>query len=780
MKKRMLSLILILVMSLSMLSACGQEENEQVEMVESSLVVGYTSFDEVFTPFYARTSADKDVVAMTQVNLLTLDREGSVIYNAIKGETRDYKGTDYTYYGIADIDVKQQNNGTIVYDITLRDDVKFSDGEVLNAEDLIFTMYVLCDPLYDGPYNLGQAPIVGLKEYKASMRTLFDALVSAGIDNTDYTFWDQATQENFWKELEIAGAQFAQNIVDYLEESSGTTSIAQAAKLWGYEGLSDDASTTEFFYLMCEAHNWDLNALNEAEAVGKTLFSLMENYDAYTKGIQLDKNVEYIAGIEMTGEYSVRVVMSNQNVANIHYLNIPVVPMHYYGNPSLFQYESNVFGFVKGDLSLLHESAQYPNKNALPMGAGPYVFVPAEEESEEESTMHIVFQPNEHYYRGKALTDEVQFIVISTAKKISGIVNNKIDLTDVSMTKKVGKNIADTNQKVRDEAIANAESSGEIIDPTTIADAVSSEAFDVSSYGYIGINANLVNVNGDADSKASVALRKAFATMFSAYREEFVNLYYGGNASVVDYPVSNASWAAPDKTAKGYQTAYAQGIDGKAIYTENMSLEEKYVAAKNAALEYFKVAGYVVENGVVISAPHGATMEFEVIITGNSLGEHPAYMTLLHSKAALAELGINLVIKDVTDEDEMWKSLENGTCQMWAAAWDVSAEPDIYEMYHNEGAYNYMYGIDDDALSANLEKLRTTPKQSSREKLYKNCYDIVLDWAVEVPVYQKQNGIIYSSDRILSNTLTQDMTVYYGWMSEVHNIQMNMIDVEIE
>ena len=116
---------------------------------------------------------------------------------------------------------------------------------------------------------------------------------------------------------------------------------------------------------------------------------------------------------------------------------------------------------------------------------------------------------------------------------------------------------------------------------------------------------------------------------------------------------------------------------------------------------------------------------------------------------------------------------------MWVAAWNTSAEPDIYEMYHVEGAYN-MYGIDDDVLSENLEKLRITQKQSNREKLYKKCYDVVLDWAVEVPVYQKQNAIIYSQARINANTLTPDMTEYYGWMKEVHNIEMYDEVVEVE
>ena len=767
MKKRILSLFLVFTMVLGMLVACGEDEQEQVQMVEQPLIVGYTSFNEVFTPFFARTAADKDVVSMTQVNLLTLDREGGVVYHAIDGETVAYNGTDYTYCGIADIDVKTQKNGTVAYDITLRDDVKFSDGEVLNAEDLIFTMYALCDPLYDGPYTLGQAPIVGLEEYQSSMIPLFDALVEAGRDNTDYTFWDQSTQESFWKELEAAGTQFAQDIVDYLEESSGTTSIAQAAKLWGYDGLSEQTSTTEFFYMMCEAHEWDLKELNETERIGKSLFSLMENYNSYTNGVQLDVNVEYISGIEMTGEYSVRVVMTEQNAANIHYLNIPVVPMHYYGNPSLFQYEFNSFGLQKGEMSLIRRN------DAVPMGAGPYVFVPVETE-EGEKNVTINYVPNEHYYLGVPKTEQVSFVEIAAAKKINGIVKENIDLTDVSLTKKVAANIEAANQKASDELLAENIDAG-----TTSVEVVSCASFDYPGYGYVGINADLVNVNGKADSKQSVNLRKAFATLFSVYREEFIDIYYGGNASVVDYPVSNASWAAPDAGSKGYKTAYSMDVKGKAIYTDDMTKEEKYEAAKKAALAYFEAAGYTVEDGIVTKAPQGASMKYDVMVAGNSLGEHPVYMILLHTKAALAELGIYLTITDLTDETVMWNALEEGTCAMWAAAWNTSAEPDIYEMYHADGTYN-MYGIDDDTLSDTLEELRVTNKQSNREKLYKKCYDMVLDWAVEVPVYQKQNAIIYSQARINADTLTPDMTEYYGWMKEVHNIEMYEETVEVE
>lgn len=778
MKKRILSLILIAAMALGLLAACGQEE-EQIETVAAPLIVGYTSFNEVFTPFFARSAADKDVVAMTQVNLLTLDREGAVVYDAIKGETRSYNGTEYTYKGIADIDVKSQNNGTVVYDITLRNDVKFSDGEILNAEDLIFTMYVLCDPMYDGPYTLGKAPILGLDAYQSTMTTLFDALIYAGKENTDYTLWSQETQEAFWSELETAGTQFAQDIVDYLAENSGTTSVTEAAKLWGYDGLSEEATATEFFYVLCEAYGWNLENLNSVEAVGKSLFSLMENYNSYKVGVQNNLEIANISGIEKTGEFSVRVTMTEQNAANIMYFDIPVAPMHYYGNPSLFQYENNTFGFVKGDLSLLSESAQHSNKDELPMGAGPYMYVPVETE-EEESAKEYVFHANPNYYLGQAKTEEVIFVEMSVARKINGIVNAKIDLTDVSMTKKVAENIAEANQKVVDKAVAEAEENGQELDVETISDAVSYETFDYAGYGYIGINANVVNVKGDIDSEASKNLRKAFATIFAVYRDEVVDTYFGGNGTVVNYPVSNVSWASPKSDSKDYKIAYTKGVNGKAIYTDEMSKAERYAAAKDAALAYFTAAGYKVEDGVVKVAPEGASMSYEVYVSGNGLGEHPAYMILLDTKEALAELGMNLVIRDMKNEADMWNAIEEGNCAIWAAAWDASADPDVYDIYHTAGVYSDMYGIEDNTLSGYLEEARNISKQSTREKLYKKSYDIILDWAVEVPVYQKQNAIIYSTERILANTLTPDMTVYYGWMDEVHNIQMNNILVEEE
>lgn len=60
-----------------------------------------------------------------------------------------------------------------------------------------------------------------------------------------------------------------------------------------------------------------------------------------------------------------------------------------------------------------------------------------------------------------------------------------------------------------------------------------------------------------------------------------------------------------------------------------------------------------------------------------------------------------------------------------------------------------------------------------RKSAYKQCLDIILDWAVEVPVYQRQNSVIFSVDRVNMDTVTPDITTFYTWLQEVQNVEMN-------
>ena len=203
--KRTLALLLALVMSLSLLAGCGTQGNTSggATTGETPLVVGYSPFSSKFSPFFSETAYDQDVYAMTQLGLLTSDRTGAIIYKGIEGETVNYNGTDYTYYGPADLEVVENADGTVDYNFTLREDLKFSDGEPLTVDDVIFSMYVLCDPTYEGNSTLYAQPIVGMAEYRAGMTTLSKALAAAGRDNTDFTNWTEEQQTKFPGDLRL-------------------------------------------------------------------------------------------------------------------------------------------------------------------------------------------------------------------------------------------------------------------------------------------------------------------------------------------------------------------------------------------------------------------------------------------------------------------------------------------------------------------------------------------------------------------------------------------------
>ncbi len=689
---------------------------------------------------------------MTNVYLLNSDRTGAIIYKGIEGETIEYNGTDYTYYGPADLEVTENEDGTVFYDFTLRDDLVFSDGEPVTIDDVIFSMYVRCDPTYDGSATLFSQPIEGLAEYRSGVDTLFNLLVAAGEDNTDYTYWDEETQTAFWADYNQAGEAFAQEIVDYCKAAGYNAeddSVAVCAANWGFE-LADDATAKDFWDTMVEAYEGDIQTLSSTETAGSSVFELMEDYDAYTVGIETGESAPSITGIQKTGDNSLRIVATQVDATLIYQLGVEISPLHYYGDVELYDYDNNSFGFPKGDLSLVRA------KTTEPLGAGPYKFVKFENGV-------VNFEANENYFLGTPKIKYLNFREVQDEDKLNGVVTGTIDITDPSFS-------AD---KV--EAIQQA-NGGELT-----GDVISTDTVDNLGYGYIGINARNVSVGGDPASDASKNLRRAFATIFSVYRDVAIDSYYGERASVINYPISNTSWAAPQPTDDDYEIAFSTDVNGDPIYTSDMSTDDKYAAAKEAALGFFEAAGYTVEDGKVTAAPEGAKLEYEVQIPADGSGDHPAFMILTLARDAFAELGINLIVTDLTNSSDLWTGLEAHQVDMWCAAWGATVDPDMYQVYFSgvgdegreAGGSNYMYEIEDPELDEMILAARESTDQEYRKLMYKACLDTIISWACEIPIYQRQNAIIFSTERVNMDTVTPDITTFYNWYAEIENIEMN-------
>ena len=696
-----------------------------------------------FSPFFALAANDTTIDEMVRVYTLEVDRVGNPILKGIEGETRSYNGTDYTYYTASDIEITENDDGTVYYDMTIRDDIQFTDGHMADIDDVIFSMYVFLDPTYDGNATMYSTPIEGLDEYRNGMEPLYSLLIKAGEDNTDFTNWDEATQKAFW-ETDFPAAQegFAQAILDYCIANGYAAEgdpIETITPNWGFE-TPEGATVQDFFDVMLEAYEGDYNTLSDTEqADGVTIWGLLD--PAYHVGVETGESAPNISGIQRTGDYSMRVVATKIDATMIYQLQVPIAPMHYYGDESLYDYENNSFGFPKGDLSGVKE------KTGKSLGAGPYIM-------KDYSNGVVYMDANPNYFKGAPKIAHLNFMESAEADKVTGITAGTMDITDPSYSTDIASQVADINGT-------------EDLDGPQI----TTRLIDYRGYGYVGLAANNVKVGSDPASEESRNLRKAIATVIAAYRDEGIDSYYGNTASVINYPISNTSWAAPQVTDDGYQIAYSVDVEGNPIYTDGMSTEDRYAAALQAALGYLEAAGYTVEDGKVTAAPEGAKLEYQVNIGAGGAGDHPSFLILKNASDALATIGITLTVNDLANASDLYASYQTGVADMWCAAWQAGTDPDMFQLYHSEGSTNY-YQIDDADLDELIEAARLSTDQTYRKGLYKAAMEIIMDWGVELPVYQRSECVMMSSERVNVDTLPQDMTPYLSWTQEVQNIEM--------
>ncbi len=811
---RILSLVIVVVMLGSMLAACGKKRAD-APTIDTPLVVAYSRFSEKFSPFFSDTAYDADVAGMTQISLMTTDRLGQIIMNGIKGETHVYNNTKYTYKGAANLSVDyDKDTDRTTYKAEIRKDMHFSDGVPVTADDIIFTYYTYLDPSYVGSTSLSSYKIIGLKEYQTQTPTAVlerytqyaKDIYEAGPDHewSSSDAWTQELQDAYWAEIEAFGVRESQAIIDYVTNNYAdnyaepfiykTADEVRANEglqavlgmvLWGFgdvvcaEEVGEDEECPEeagykFIaasgdeYDMVEqfptaedynreitlAYEGDLATAWETEAATNNtdILNIVETEfikewgpkDKETGG----EGVPNIAGIKKTSDYSIEVVINGFEAPAVYsILGISITPMHYYGDKELYDYENNKFGFPFGDLS------KQQSLTGKPMGAGPYKFV-------EYDNRIVRFEANEYYYKGCPKIREIQFKETDSRDVASALNTGDADAGELSFNMERFKEVMSYN--------SNGETTGDVITLIKV---------DNLGYGYIGINADTVNVAGDPGSDASKNLRKAFATILAIRRDVAIASYYGEFASVINYPISNTSWAAPQPTDDDYQLAFSVDVEGNPIYTADMAPEDKYEAARQAALGYLEAAGYTIEGGKAVAAPAGAKMAYELIVPGDGTGDHPAFAIITDAKADLEKIGIELIINDPADSNILWNALDSGLQEMWTAAWGSTIDPDMYQVYHSNnvigegGTDSNHYHIRDSQLDQYIMDARMSDDQDYRKAVYKQALDVVIDWAVEIPTYQRQNATIFSTKRIVLSTLTPDITTFWGWMNDIELLE---------
>ena len=738
------------------------EAPTQEPVLATVLRVGVSDLKGNFNPFADLCEGDATVMQLVGINLLTRDRTGQVIKKATEGEYAYFQGDRHLYTGAADFTMEydEKADETSVT-VKLKDGIYFSDGVKLTVDDLIFNLYVRLQPNYNGSGDLRSCDIVGLKNYYynnslAESIQVEEEEIAQAIENPTDAVADFI--RSIIRETLLAEAEESKNIwMNYVTLNYGNSAEEFFYRLYGQDLNYNPVGKTmeQVCEDVIESYGLDYKNLASHYAVDENYFN--ERVETYTREILLYEKmkeaggepVDYISGIVRLGDYAVKIHMHG-NTADASYdiFDMIVAPMHHYGDPYEYNYETHHFGFKKGEYEIPERALN------APMGAGPYVF-----SRMEGDTVYLV--KNDAYYKS---TSDIDYMTIrpygdNVLEEISQ------DMLDVV--------VLDGSRSVC-EAIYNTNSNGSLS-----GDKLHAEEINDLGYSYIGINADLVKVGEDPYSAESIALRKGILTAIAAFRDSGYAEYYGDSAHILEYPVSPFFGLTPE--GKEFSRAYAEDGNGRILYKEGKKTsnpeelrkedEKRYDACLAAVKDYLIEAGYTYNENTekFTAAPEGAAMRYEVLLCGKQYENHPSYATLAYANSLLYKLGISLDIHYVNSIENMLVHLYLGEASLWDASWNCIGGPN-FDLHYHSGEGSNLFRLKDELLDQWIEEYGRLSNSEEQEQALAKAQDImrrVRELAVELPCYNQVDYLICNVKTIDVSTLPTRHSRFWTWMDDV-------------
>ena len=257
--KKILSLLLCVALCfgmVAMLSGCGGAKAD-------AFVIMVDQLDGLFNPFFYTAANDGTVVSMTQIGMLGAKYENGAIQVAY-GENEAVVTKDY--------EIVENDDGTVSYYFVLKNGIKFSDGEPLTMEDVLFNYYVYLDPVYTGSNTLYSTDILGLSEYRTQQ-------VSSGSSDGDELINEQAATRAMARVMELVNLFAAEKKASSTNEvaiEDMKAAIAGHSVSAGYQSaISNDPDSVTSEQLLAD---YEYAMTEFKEELGRDYISAQESY----------------------------------------------------------------------------------------------------------------------------------------------------------------------------------------------------------------------------------------------------------------------------------------------------------------------------------------------------------------------------------------------------------------------------------------------------------------------------------------------------------------------
>ena len=816
----------------------------------------------LFNPFYATSGTDMDVVGMTQIGMLSTDRDGNIVCG-------DEEPTVVKAY-----DIDTSNTKETVYTFVLKNGLKFSDGKPLTMNDVLFNMYEYLDPVYTGSSTMYSIDIKGLSQYRlqanysgtggdaasetlsknanrlAVMRKqeLIDLFEREGLlegSQNSYSMTEAEMKEAIGKhnvssgykdavattkeKQELTNADYQEMLLADYEYTLNTfydelESDYKAAKesfdittapydKWASQYFTDDLQGELFRFFLYEGYitpdyaedpnnpgrDDKLNiekfdgagieknyttmeaainrvyndnvktGLNNILSVWGTSGTLLTQYAGHATSVLLHNNLKgdgslsfpNIEGIvslghttdktEVTigndkyavaqeynedgtvkndGEYAVlQITVNGQDPKAIYNFSFTVAPAHYYSadeqypNGRPIDIKNNKFGVEWSNSDFQTKTIQSLQHLEIPVGAGAYKVTNANNsdtpKGDEFWSSNVVYYKANEHFMFPVKTEKLRMQVVSSTNALDKLEKGEIDYITPQFTRANAQRLQEMSKK----------------------GFVQADAWQLG-YGYVGINAGKVS---------NIYIRRAI--MAAMNPNLAIEYYEAGTCKPIAWPMSTVSWAYPwvDRTvAEDKRQEKPNGHP----YTQWTDTTASAFADAKA-----EIANLMSQAGVTAGSNE---LKIKFTIAGASITEHPTYAVFKQASEILNSMGWDVEVK--ADSQALTK-LSTGSLEVWAAAWGSTLDPDMYQVYHKNSsatsvyAWGYReikaeptkYGEETkiiNKLSEIIDDAREIMDQEERTGMYEEAMNLVLDLAVEMPIYQRKTLYAYNANRI--------------------------------
>ena len=830
--RKLLSLVLAILMLLSCMGSLIACDNEGpvIDNESTRLVLSTSELDGVFNPFYSSSAPDGSIVGMTQIGMLSSDKDGKVAY----GEDEACVVLDYetiTSYEADGVTPKQT-----IYRFVLKNDLKFSDGSPLTMRDVLFNLYTYLDPAYYGSSTIYSTDIVGLMEYRTQSRIeseqdsfneQFDDLADLRVERLVECL--EVVTDEMYKNQSVTDAQMiealAQVIVDQSEEYSTVVNDYALAKKYFLEELNKDygyakGTAQDIVFTDKSGNKVTLTTDTEAFLYNEGLIKWDEEQYKYIYSLgEQSKNWTQEQAVDAIYKSYVpnkvdEVVTYWATATELRTYFSLIEKQKYF--ETLDERITSVSGikYANKDTSVVVNGKTYEkttlDENGVPT-SGNEVLEITINKVDPKAIWNFGFTVAPMYY----YSNEEQIAKFDYVSNF-GVEFGSIDFQDnviknpdkigvpvgagpYKATTRSGDSSAVTAGTFKSDNVVYFERNEhfmfdvkikyvnyQVVSTNLMLDALyagdvhmvepacKQENVDsIAAKSEEGFASTPVMTNGygyigiNAEKIPSLAVRQA---IMHAVNTQYAVDYYFGYSKAITRPMTKASWAYPDEVdALGQYYKF----DDTGATSEQLLIDAGFT--KNAKGIYTSKDGHV--------------CEYTFTIAGDTT-DHPAYASLKRAAEILNDHGFKVEVK--TDINAL-KKLNNGDLTVWAAAWGAGVDPDMYQVYHIDSTAgstaNWGYrAIKKNAgnkydtelaivkeLSDIIDRARETLDEDQRAAYYKDALELVMELAVELPTYQRSDLFAYNTNIIDVNTLTPaaELTPYNGPMSRLWEVGLN-------